>query len=1250
MAVSTWNSTGSGSWRSTDGWRVDSDDVYQGQWSTTYGHYRGLWIFNDASIRATLAGQEIISVRLRMTRRDTTHGSAAAGIPTVRLHNYGAEPTSGTPTYIAGSSNHGASFVRGQADWCELSPAWGEALRDGSARGLGVYTTSNSPYLVFTPLAILEITYEPSIDAPPTPTGFSLDSATGSSISMSCNVAGSTAGNNLASHYRFDREGGGSSLQPTNSFVNSGLPNGYQDRWRVRAENPGGVSAYTSWLTGITIPSTPGNLGHVSSTTSTITMDWDAVNGAYGYRVHRSGAGELTTGNTSLTWSSLSPGTSYQFRVRAESQTPNGTGGNSNYSSWVTLWTAPVAPTTPSVSELTHDSVKLDWNTIAGANNYRVERRVAGGIFSLVVNTSSTSFEDIGLTEGQTYEYRVRAEGAGGVSGWSGTRSITTVPPPDTPPGLSVTSVDTDFINLQWTPVAGAALYRVQRLSLSMNIQGNWTSNDVSFTDNTVQPGTSYYYRVRSESNLGGVSNYSGVVRGDSAGNPQQPPRLADVGNFNAGSTQVFEWEFDTENFEDAQVERHFQVRRVSDSVVVVDAVAETSDTAYTVSSGTLPNNVQYEWRVRTRDSVAAVLGPWSNYKQFETISPPAVTVTTPLPGGSHAGQVLSVAWTYSQSAARPQSEFIVLAYSAGEIKFDSGWIQSSSNTYSIPGLESGTYDIYVKVGSGGVESSFDIVSSIGFSSNTTIIEEGGPDVVWLNNDDGTQIGDGVFRFNMESPTTSGIETYHMFPKGNGWQKAPGPAPTGRPGSEGWKAVLDIEQEMGSNIVLSFEAKVEDKSGNLSWDNIGFPSAFQLRVYTTKGTWFTSSPILLDGDSYDSIDLSYQNFNDIEPKYRESDNGYRRYATSISSRHPVERVELFANFSPGASPRYLYITNLDVHRSGLIYSEEFVESGFEGGLMLSGDGYMSGYQLELFGRAPSQNASVTSFGMYFPKAYIQSSGEDRSYFTMSTRGSTERTSILLYDLADTTGSYPGSIVMRSQDEIWLFAERNVIVRARIENSWGNDVTPAYTFEQDTDTGIFRYNANTMGFTTNGAAKFYLDPDGRLVSDIGNLNPATGFGNQNAVGLYSGGFLLISRATDPAVQINRGSTGPSQVFRQNGTTVGTISVTSSATAYNTSSDYRLKTDEAPIQNALGRIEKLRPVEFTWIRDQQRDEGFIAHEAMEAIPNAVIGEKDAVTDDGEPDYQMIDYSRVVPLLTAAVKELSAKVEELELRAKG
>ena len=118
------------------------------------------------------------------------------------------------------------------------------------------------------------------------------------------------------------------------------------------------------------------------------------------------------------------------------------------------------------------------------------------------------------------------------------------------------------------------------------------------------------------------------------------------------------------------------------------------------------------------------------------------------------------------------------------------------------------------------------------------------------------------------------------------------------------------------------------------------------------------------------------------------------------------------------------------------------------------------------------------------------------------------------------------------------------------------------------------------------------------------------------------------------------------YNDNGS-VGTIKTNGSTTSYNTTSDYRLKTDVQPMIGATERLKALKPVNFEWIADGTRVDGFIAHEVQEIVPEAISGEKDAVDEDDNPDYQGIDQSKLVPLLTAAIQEQQQIIEDLKSR---
>jgi hypothetical protein len=118
----------------------------------------------------------------------------------------------------------------------------------------------------------------------------------------------------------------------------------------------------------------------------------------------------------------------------------------------------------------------------------------------------------------------------------------------------------------------------------------------------------------------------------------------------------------------------------------------------------------------------------------------------------------------------------------------------------------------------------------------------------------------------------------------------------------------------------------------------------------------------------------------------------------------------------------------------------------------------------------------------------------------------------------------------------------------------------------------------------------------------------------------------------------------------GSQAGAITITGqNSVTYGQGSDYRLKTNFEPLLNALDKLKSIPVYKFNWNQelDKPKVDGFIAHEVQAVVPEAIVGEKDDVDEEGNPIYQQIDQSKLVPLLFKAVQELSSKLEELELK---
>lgn len=164
----------------------------------------------------------------------------------------------------------------------------------------------------------------------------------------------------------------------------------------------------------------------------------------------------------------------------------------------------------------------------------------------------------------------------------------------------------------------------------------------------------------------------------------------------------------------------------------------------------------------------------------------------------------------------------------------------------------------------------------------------------------------------------------------------------------------------------------------------------------------------------------------------------------------------------------------------------------------------------------------------------------------------------------------------------------------------------------------------------------------------------GYGNSTVGGAWTtdatnGPGAFISRAQYVNLVLNNNTAGTVVECYKSGTLVGSISVSASATAFNTSSDYRLKENFEPLTGALTRLQDLNVYRFNWKADPQgaKVDGFVAHEVSDVVPEAIHGEKDAVNEDGSIKAQGIDQSKLVPLLTAALQEAVAEINSLKTR---
>jgi len=183
---------------------------------------------------------------------------------------------------------------------------------------------------------------------------------------------------------------------------------------------------------------------------------------------------------------------------------------------------------------------------------------------------------------------------------------------------------------------------------------------------------------------------------------------------------------------------------------------------------------------------------------------------------------------------------------------------------------------------------------------------------------------------------------------------------------------------------------------------------------------------------------------------------------------------------------------------------------------------------------------------------------------------------------------------------------------------------------------YQHTNDNMNFGTAGAERMRITSAGKILMNHTSaiLDETLQVRTNQSIGY---GILVDETASGG---------GTFMRFRVNGSIVGQIYGNGSATTYATSSDYRLKENISYDWDATTRLKNLKPARFNFKTDSSTTvDCFLAHEVSSVVPEAIGGEKDAVDSEGEPIYQSIDHSKLVPLLVKTILELEARITTLE-----
>lgn len=316
----------------------------------------------------------------------------------------------------------------------------------------------------------------------------------------------------------------------TTSNAKSGTP--YADVlcdyefWQYSSQKPSASTGYTSnldvdfWYKDTNV--TTENLTMSKNTANTITLAWDDADDADAYRVYRyhEGTGKYdylaTTSDTGFTDTNLQPGTNYQYKVRCVWTI----GGNNYYGTYSSALTAPTLPaqvTNVRVDKQTGKTVSLAWDSVNGADGYRIYQYNSDSDSYEELDTvgaDRTSYEVTGLASAGEYRFKIRASKTMNANTYWGEYSekVVAVTKPDKVTELSARTLGASEIELTWKKSSHVTGYQIYRLDGQtgkyVKIATVEESMPASYTDRKLSAATEYSYKVRAYKNFEGTNYY----------------------------------------------------------------------------------------------------------------------------------------------------------------------------------------------------------------------------------------------------------------------------------------------------------------------------------------------------------------------------------------------------------------------------------------------------------------------------------------------------------------------------------------------------------------------------------------------------------------------------------------------------------------------------------------------------------------------------------------------------------------------